>query len=281
MTKKYRFQSIKGDHKEYGIYNSKAWRREAKIHYESSYELRKIARGIKNEISLLRKEGGTLDHDILKRMMRMRSVSKSSLLLIGYALEVVLKSGVISLFKDIPRKHISEVLKSKFSHKLIEIAEFIELPLDNCERELLIKMSNLVVADARYPIEPNDNKSFIFNRHSNKLSNTIFDEDFYQLAIGLYHKAWSHTERIRGTEGAPVSSGALQIDTDGIVAFRFGGGVSNRILICYSSIQRQEGENNSLKLWRLLESCVEYNQTLKVILNQGIDDIFVFELNGK
>lgn len=279
MAEKYRLQSIKGDHKEHGIYNSDAWRKEAEIHYESSCELREIARKIKDEISCFREEGGTLDHNIQNKIMRIRSVSKSSLLLIGYALEMVLKSGVISLFKDVPRKHASEVLKSKFSHKLIEVAKFVELSLDENEWNLLKKMSDLVVADARYPINPNDNKSF--NRNSNKLSNTIFNEDFYQQAIDLYHKAWSHTKRIRGTEEAPVSSGALQIDDDGIVAYRFGGGVSNRILICYSSIQRQEGENNSLKLWRLLESCEEHNLTLKVILNQGIDHVFVFELNGK
>lgn len=106
---KYRLQPIEGDHKERGVFSSKAWRTEALIHYESSVELRRLAASLNQDIDSALRNKQDLNVEVISLHKRLQGLAKSSLLLIGYALELALKSGVAALFRGLPRKHLLEM----------------------------------------------------------------------------------------------------------------------------------------------------------------------------
>tara|TARA_R110002012_G_scaffold38234_5_gene106729 strand:+ start:5317 stop:6147 length:831 start_codon:yes stop_codon:yes gene_type:complete len=276
MKGKYTLQLIEGDHKEKGVYNSATWRSEAEAHFQSALELRELSSLAKDDVNRARAENRKLDREILEIMKRRRNFAKSSLLLLGYALELSLKSGVVSLFRDIPRKYLKDALKTRFSHRHILIAKFIELPLSAEEETLLDQVADLIVADARYPITPSGAHSYI--KEYNRLGQTIMDNHLFDSGIKLYKKIIDHTKTLNGTEESVLTHGWFEIGSDGAMACRLGGGVSNRILVAYSTEQKSEGENNALKLWKLIENNAKDNFVLSMLIHEGIDSIKIFEL---
>lgn len=274
MTK-YRLQAITGDHKERGSFNSAAWRKEAKIHFDSSQKLRELAMGHRKDALRYYEAEGITHLAIGQAIDQSHAMAKSSLLLLGYALEMGLKAGVVALFRGLPRKYLESALKSRFNHNLQAIARFVELPLGAGDLAVLSKMSDLVVAGARYPISPTDDRSYL--REFNNLGATIRSDDFYDSGVTLYENIIAHAETVRGTEKDHVSHGALRIDDDGVVSYRIGGGTSNRLLVAYSSEQKREGNDNTLMLWNMLDKNVT-DPILRLIIDQGVSAVNVFEL---
>lgn len=276
MKNDYRTQLLQGDFKEKGAFNSKAWRKEANTHIVSSRTLRGIADELHMEILDAMKSGQPISEQT-SNIDRMKSLHKSSILLMGYALEMVLKSGVISLFTNLPRKNLENMVRKKIGHKLKEAAKFIELPTTQHERSILGKMNDLVVADARYPITPIDDPSY--NKKYNHLNAIISDSDFYLQTISLYEKANSHVKSIKGTTEDSISYGAVRIDDDGVAAYRSGGCISDRLLVSYSSTQKENGETNISDLRKILESCSGHDQTLRKILYKDLQYPCFLEFN--
>lgn len=276
MARKLDMSPIKGDHKENGEFSSNDWRKEAKIHYVSSFELRELADGLINKGSASISSDRKSSDIAFISLQKATSLYKSSVLLLGYSLEMMLKSGVVSMYRDIPRKHLSKVLKG-FSHHLVKVAEFIELPISDSEEIILKRMGELVLGGARYPIRPKEGSGF--SKEINELNSIFSNSDFYNKAKLLYEKCQKHVEGIKGSEKDPVSHGCLKIGSDGFLSYRIGGNISARVVVAYSSEQKRNNKDNLLELWKEINEAEYLKVQLHMLLIDGVNSVKVTEID--
>lgn len=275
MRSKFYISPIQGDHKENGEFSSVDWRKEAKIHYASSIELRTLADNIINSATMAAPSGVNLDMINVESLRKATSLYKSSVLLMGYSLEMMLKSGVVSIYRNIPRVYLSKILK-KHSHQLVKVADFIELPISDSDEKILNRMGELVLGGARYPIRPKESSGFY--KEVNELNSLFSNSNFYNKAKYLYEKCQKHVEAIKGSEEDPVSLGYIKIDSDGFLSYRIGGNLSARVIVVYSSEQERNNKNNPLALWEELNEAQHLEAQLRILLINEIDDVIVTEV---
>jgi hypothetical protein len=156
-----------------------------------------------------------------------KSLVKSSTLLIGYAIEMFLKAGLVRSLLGCSEELFTHLSKQKFSHNYLKIAKFIHLPLDHQSQEDLKALRSAVEFDARYPITVSDSECYIdkFNERRKRLS----DNARYKRYRLLANRIEQHALKLAGSPKDMLATGFIEFDVDGYLCFRRGGSMPPRI----------------------------------------------------
>lgn len=97
----YENKSLIGNFKGEGIYDSYQWENDANGYFFSSKTLRKYSSQKKYEFEKIKEDG--LHNEIVANIIQREYLNSSSLILLGFALELILKSGVLALYLGAPK----------------------------------------------------------------------------------------------------------------------------------------------------------------------------------
>lgn len=268
MDKENNFHTLIKPSGERGVFNKLEWIKEAESKKISADLLRKISYEKKQEYDLLKntdRDNGTLQKEIIDILSVRQSANKTSVLMLGYAIELLLKACLVSLLIYAPKSVLNETVR-KYSHDLLAIAKDLELTLSSSESEFLGKISSYIKLECRYPVSPksiNDYCSKI-----NAINSFISNDDEYSLGLELYERLRELLELIDGTPNDMKFHGRIGVDSDGYIIFRVGG-FNPVIIFKYSSFQNEKNLNN-LDVMRSV--IVEKNKVNKTISSHLIEE---------
>lgn len=242
---------------EKGTYNKADWVREARLHLLSAKMLRECSSQKKVLISsLIGSEHQSKRREINNLISEREASNKSSFLLMGYAFEMLLKSGVVCLYVDIPRQVMIRDIKQIYSHKLRHLAKEIEVPLNADELRKLDVLSKWIVDSARYPVTPHNELSY--SEQWNELIRDFWNDVQFEEYLSLYDKIYSYVSQIDAISDDPKTSNKWSIDDDGYVIYRIGGKLKPRLIVRYSSKQKDSGNDNKESMKILMLNNVDH-----------------------
>jgi len=230
-------------------YDKHSWLAEADRHLLSAKTLRQIRKRRRAAVNRAR------PNERLQHILMMDAAVHSSTLLLAYAFELLLKAGLTRLYIGCSKGLFEHDFMRRFSHKLGTIAKEIEYPLSPSDTNLLRKLQEVITKTGRYPFLSPDQHRHIASQNSRALefwSDTRFHE-----MLTLFTSLRKHVLSLDGDSNNPASFRHYGIDSDGYFAFRCGGNLSPRIVVRYSTLQRQQRMNNRRALRRLI--CASVN----------------------
>ncbi|MEZ9548770.1 MULTISPECIES: hypothetical protein [Vibrio] len=249
---------------EKGVHSKIDWINEAESKLVSALILREAAKEKLLELKQITSSRRASSQDVFNLLQPRESANKSSFLLLGYAIELLLKSGVVSLLIYAP-KHLLERKVQNYSHNLLRISDDLHIKLNKAERGLLTKLSSFIVNETRYPVTVNSIQEYC--EKTNKITAQLSSEKLFELGVGIYENIKSVIQDIDGTEQNPKLYNKVDIDSDGYVTFRVGGSLPPILIIKYSGNQVTFGKNNLSDLKLLIEhnysNCIQSHLMLK------------------
>lgn len=261
---------------EKGAYSKGDWLRESQLHILSAKMLRECSSQKKAIIStLISTEHQSKRAEINKLISEREAGNKASFLLMGYAFEMLLKSGVVCLYVDIPRDVMIMDIKRLYGHKLRRMAKEIEAPLSEKELTKLDVLSKWIVDSARYPVTPHNETSY--SEQWNKLIREFWNDVQFEEYLSLYDKIHSHVSKIDASSDDPKTSSKWSIDDDGYVIYRIGGKLKPRLIVRYSSNQRDNGNDNKDFMKTLMLNNVDH-PAFKAYLSRDWDTAIYREI---
>jgi hypothetical protein len=225
-------------------YDKYSWMEEANRHFRSAKMLRHIRR---------RRRAGfnrAPESRKLEYVLSMEAAVHSSTLLVAYAIELVLKSGLTRAYVGCSKELFAREVKSRFGHDLRRIAREIEYPLCASSNKQLSDLKKVILSEGRYPFFSDTSEQDI--RKRNERARRFWDDGQFDGLLSLYQSLRKHVVSLDGDSNNPTSIYDVQIDSDGYFAFRCGGNLSPRIVVKYSSNQRKRRLNNKRALKRLI-----------------------------
>lgn len=219
-----------------GIFDRKAWLAESKKLYLSAKLLRN--EGDRNKILF---QAANKKHPIVYEYIDIASATdKTSRLILGYALEMLLKSAIL-LMNLGAQKDTIDLKFRDYGHKLDKMAVDLELSLTIDEMKLLQIASKDIVLQARYPIGKVDDDRYIaeFNKRNIELANK---KNFGEM-ISLYDKIKNIVAKFDNDATNCASFNILR-GSDFILFMRNGGGLSSRAIVSFAA---QFPDNNKRK----------------------------------
>ncbi|MCL6272279.1 hypothetical protein M3P05_20385 [Sansalvadorimonas sp. 2012CJ34-2] len=263
---------------ENGTMNPQEWLKESDVQLTSSKILREAGKTKFDEFTVLKTSKNAHSGANRKKCMNLicekEAAYKCSILLLGYAIELALKAGIVKYYKNIPKHLTEKSLKQNYSHKLNLMADELGINLTKREVELLDLMVEFLLEKARYPLSADNReeyaKKWMIN-NGNLQSDTLYNE-----LLALQEKIIQFTKHADKTSKNPVSSGTLNIDDNGYLSFRFGGNLPTRVTYKYSDSQIKNKENNLESLKLLLLAHSDQHPYFQILSNNW-DDIDFFE----
>ena len=257
---------------EHGQYKKADWLNESQLHLLSAKMLRECSAEKKERIKKqFQPEGQSKSLAGIDELISQREAAiKSSILIIGYAFEMLLKSGLVCLYDDVPRKILGKDLRVTYGHNLRLIAEEIEVPINDDDLVKLKSLSDWLTGDARYPIEPTNERNY--TQRLREVRRKFWDDEEFADLLQLYHKINSFVSTIDASEDDPKSIQKWEMDDGGFIIYRTGGKLKNRIIVKYSKQQKEKGEDNKDSLRALLPNIVK-NSLHKQYLSDNWDTI--------
>ncbi|NEX77118.1 hypothetical protein [Aeromonas rivipollensis] len=224
---------------ENGIFRKQDWIKEADGKLISAELLRDCAIQKSHELESIKKicdKNGVraASSDIIKIIDIKCSANKSSILLLGYAIELLLKAGIVSLLISAP-KHLLERKVKDYSHKLLNIADDLQLTLSVKERALLTSLSSYIIQETRYPLTPKSTDDYC-NR-SNLITLFVSDNEKFLCGVNLFHRLRKFMIDIDGTPDNPKFHSRMGMEQNGYVIFRAGGTLPPIIIIKFCDSQ--------------------------------------------
>ena len=226
-------------------YSKQSWLDEADRHLMSAKFLRRIKRRRRNSFRNSSDDSNRLNHILV-----MSATTHSSMLLIGYAVELFLKAGLTHVYIGCPMNLFKREVKQKYSHKLFELAKDIEYPSLSQNSERLKGLEKIVRSEGRYP-------NLAYNlTEATKLEQErallFWDDDQFQDFYNLATSIREYVIRIDQNADNPMFGVQTPIDQDGYFAFRCGGHLIPQVTVKYSSVQKDNCRNNKEDLKRLI-----------------------------
>ncbi|NRF32984.1 hypothetical protein [Vibrio coralliilyticus] len=234
---------------EKGAHNKRSWINEAEGKLASALILRESAQAKTVEIDALLDNETVTSAQVFNIISPRDAANKSSFLLLGYAIELLLKSGVVSLLIYAP-KHLLERKVQNYGHNLIRIANELHIELSKSEKKLLNKLSSFIVNETRYPLIVDSSQEY--NEKINQLMMDFSCDSLFETGVDIFDKVKLVIDSIDGTEINPKVYSKLQIDFDGYIIFRIGGYLPPTLIIKYSSQQVELKKNNLIDLKALV-----------------------------
>lgn len=149
------------------------------------------------------------------------ALSRSSILLLGYSLEMFLKAGIVKLYIGCPEDLARAELRN-FGHKYGDIAKrihFIKKGSDGGDFNIL---SRSVIENARYPVTPQQDKDYA--EELNKINNTNSSQQTYERLEKLVRRVKSHVSKLNN-DSSNATSYTVRDTEFGYFVARIGGGL--------------------------------------------------------
>jgi len=272
----YKKESIKSSG-EHGQYNKADWLKESQLHLLSAKMLRECSAEKKERIKeQFQPEDQSKSLAGIDGLISQREAgNKSSILIIGYAFEMLLKAGLVCLYVDVPRKILRKDFRVTYGHNLRMMAEEIEAPTDDDELDKLDLLSDWLIGDARYPIEPTNERNY--TQKLRVVRRKFWDDEEFVDLLELYEKINSFVSTIDASEDDPKSRQKWKMDDDGLFVYRTGGKLKDRIIVKFSKQQKGNGEDNKDSLRALLPNIVK-NSPYEQYLSDNWETIKFMEI---
>ncbi|EGQ8137206.1 hypothetical protein CWW57_RS15475 [Vibrio parahaemolyticus] len=256
--KSYKVQAIKGL-TENGIFNKSEWLKEAKKLMYSSSILNDNAQKLKHELNALTEKvnfsgarSGCQSHRVSELIDQVDATSKSSLLLLSYSVEVLIKAALVCLHQHTARQDFNRLLKSKYRHNLSESAQLLSMPLTESERKVLDRMKVMMLDEARYPVTPTGPQSYF--RKVNNINKDVWSKTRYSEWCQIADKIQEYVNKIDSDSSNPSTLARYTFGDDGYCVFRFGGNLPPYLIVNFTDEQVENGENNKESLLELIRN---------------------------
>lgn len=254
MKQEYKVKAIKGI-TEKGIFNKNSWINEAENHICSSSFLNEHSKKSREQLNVLtdkRNKTGVKNNrrEILNLIKEVEASSKSSLLLLGYSIELYLKAGLVRLHQNTTREDFNKLLRRKYSHNLKTSAKLLGIDLSSDDEISLDRIKELVLDEARYPVTPEDTHDYFCK--ANRVNSEVWSKTLHSDWFVLAQKIKNHVQSIDSDTKNPAMFFRFQINDDGYCAFRFGGNLPPYLLVHYSKVQVEENTNSGDHLFELI-----------------------------
>ncbi|MEZ9422489.1 hypothetical protein AB4186_03430 [Vibrio lentus] len=249
---------------EKGLFNKYDWVKEADNKLISAKLLRDSANHKKIEFNRLnldknKSRDRLTSKEVFEILSVVESANKSSVLLLGYALELLLKSGVVSLLIHAPKTLLEKKVRA-YSHNLLEIASELHIKLSNEEHDLLETLSSYIVRETRYPVTPESLEDY--SSKTNAIAIFVSNDENFQLGVSLYKKIKELVDSIDGTPENIKLHTRMEMEENGYVIFRIGGYLPPVFIIKFCQTQLDSGTD---KLSTVKELLLEKNKLNKTI----------------
>lgn len=224
---------------EHGIFKKHDWIKEADGKLISAKLLRECAKNAQIKFNNLAKDSdGNANHPISKKafeyLEEKNSAHKSSILLLGYAIELLLKAGIVSLLISAPKSLLENTVKC-YSHKLLNIANDLQLKLSKEEQNLLKNLSSYIIQETRYPVTPTSTAEYC--EKTNIITLFVADDTQFNLGVNLFNNLRRVILDIDGTRNDTKFYCRMEMDKNGYIIFRAGGSLPPVFIIKYCDTQ--------------------------------------------
>jgi len=219
-----------------GTYNANEWLNEGDGLYSSACTLRATWHIKKRNFSRYTKR-------LLMpspQWQQITGMPRASMLLLGYAMEMYLKAGLVKAYAGCREEMLKRDLQKRFSHDLASLAKEIDFPVA-AHKSDFDKLSEAIRFD-RYPIEPNIEVPY--HAQLNERTQKMWGRTDFLRLRRLTRQVRKHALRIDSDERQPASHMHFQVDKDGYLALRFGGRLRPRITFRFSTEQQQAGKSS-------------------------------------
>lgn len=223
-----------------GIFSDKEWMKEGDGLLASARILRAAwllkCRTFKRQLKVAMRPPG-----FGRSVTLIEGLPRSSVLLLGYAAEMYLKSGAVGAYSNCPEQMLKRDLQSRFGHNLLALAEEVEFPLSKKTKTQLQKLRDFIEGEARYPLDPKDGG---YVQAWNKRTRAVQDGRSFKEYCRLVEQIRDHVSRINHDENDPAVFMSRGIGPDGFLTFRLGGNLRPRITYRPSSLLAAEGRTS-------------------------------------
>lgn len=267
---------------EIGTFSKTHWIKEAESKYTSAILLRNIGynehekyeQAIHAKLKRHQKELVIFQH-----LDTISSVKKSSILLIGYALELLLKSCMVSLLINSP-KEILEITLKKYSHNLVKIANELQLNLTKQQKYILEKLGSYITLETRYPITASSIDEYSKKQH--EINDIILNDGMFSEIDVLYQEIKLITSQIDGQPDNMKFHDRLEMGLDGFITYRCGGPIPPTFIIKYSSEQIEKQSDNINEIKRLIQLKNKDNKSIfSMLMEKHWDDSVFYKIHAK
>lgn len=239
---------------ENGIFKKQDWIKEADGKIISAKLLRNCAKNAQLRFdNLTRDSNGNIirasSKEIFELLEEKDAANKASFLLLGYAIELLLKSSIVSLLISAPKSILDKKMKS-YSHGLINIVDDLKLSLSREERTLLAYLEKSIIEEARYPLKPYSSKEYC--EDLNKVHQRFSDHRKFNVLVELFTRLRAVMMDIDGTPSDPKFYSRMGMEENGFIIFRAGGSLPPVIIIKFCDSQIRSGLNNLSHVKHLL-----------------------------
>ncbi|MDP9421674.1 MAG: hypothetical protein M3Q19_02360 [Pseudomonadota bacterium] len=222
-----------------GIFSHGEWQKEGDGLYESARILRAAwrvkRRSFFRQIKITERPSG-----YGRSLILLEGLPRSSVLLLGYAAEMYLKSGALRAYGHCPQALFERDLRKRFGHKLIVLAEEVEFPLTEKARDHLQLLTDFIEEDARYPITPQE--GIEYTRQWNARTAAAQGDEAFREYCTLVRAIDKHVSRIDQDESNPSVFLGQKIGADGFLVQRIGGNLGPRVTYRPSTSLIEKGE---------------------------------------
>lgn len=182
--------------------------------------------------------------------------AKSAMLLLGYAIEMYLKSGLTKAYIGCSEEMFDRDVRHRFGHDLVGLANEIIFSLSDIDKHDLSSLSHMILYGARYPLKPKPNSTYT-RQKAEILWPAVNRAEITRMRL-LAIRIRKYVQRIDGVGSESAHCQHHRIDDDGYIAFRCGGGLPPRISYRVSTKQRARGETSVEHIKQLIERDLLY-----------------------
>lgn len=236
--------------KSVGQFNAREWVNEGDHLFASAKATRAVWVVKRRKI---RRKLDTLGERALGRNMwaDLEGLPKSSILLLGYAVEMYLKAGLAKAYFGCSEEMFERDVKRRFSHNLNEIVKEIALDVSDREKNDLTILSEMIRFGARYPIKERADGSYTTQK--NERLRQAWNKSEFTRMRRLALRVRAHASLIDMDSNEAAHYQWHQLDSDGYLAYRSGGHLPPRITYRLSTEQRAAGETNLSDVRKVVE----------------------------
>ena len=235
-------QSHRISNRSVGQFDPKKWFAEGDGLLASATKTRELWTNHRGEFSQTIQERRSHDRDSSSDWNLLLGLPRSSMLLLGYSVEMYLKAGLVRAYYGCSEEMFGRDIKKRFGHKLISMANEIAFSFNHDDEGNLNELTDMILFDARYPVFIPNNASY--SDTVNQRTQRIWGAQNFTILTELAKRIREHSKTIDADSANPASFGSFTVDADGYLAFRIGGHLPPRITYRASSIQLKNGQTS-------------------------------------
>lgn len=153
-------------HRSVGLLDAKAWFDEGDGLLASAEATRALWKQLKDQFRLEMDQRPPSPLGNARKVNELKGLPRASMLLLGYSVEMYLKAGLAKAYHGCSEEMFRRDVRSLYRHNLIKAAREIEFQFAPKDEANFGMLKDMILTDARYPIEVSDPTVFIDSANS-------------------------------------------------------------------------------------------------------------------